>query len=435
NDVRIEQMQLGDEAPSELLEANADDRLFASYDADPFTVYITESRDFASFRCYVSLEGARAARLTRSELCFMNQNGAVELKMDQDDGTTVTLISLDGEEEAVILDEVEQVGARVRYNEALTQFAYTVVDGNEAQLFLIEPGAEEGELVGNEFAVIDSFGFLGDGETVYVIGKLDEADDELGLFINGTGEALIEADDLRFISQSESGDYAVFLAQSGNDEIAFTYSLDDNVVTELLEGPAISWEGAATADFSLLKLEDDDESALYSVRADGREVVELLATDAYDILSLYLNVAAEQLLVQLRDADNNDAIYVTSLDAEDGYFLLEKWHSLTILNASAEQFVFWGREEAGDDVALFSIPWAEDAAVVTLDDNADFGYYNAFFAGNGRSLYYTAIDNGFGDFELRTVPVDGSERPNRLYRDVVLLDVRWEDEPNLQMVR
>lgn len=435
NDVRIEQMQIGDEAPTELLEADADDRLFARFDTDPFAVYVTESQDFVSYRCYVSLAGAKAARLTRSEFCFMNQNGVVELGIDQDDGTTVTLISLDGEEETVILAEVDEVGARVRYNEALTQFAYVVANRTDAQLFLIEPGAEEGEPVGDEFAVIDSFGFLGDGETVYVIGKPDEADDELGLFINATGEALMEADDMRFISHSESGDYAVFMAQSGNDEIAFSYSLDDNVVTELLEGPTISWEGAATADFFLLKIEDDDESALYSVREDGSEVVELLATDAYDILSLYLNVAAKQLLVQLRDADNNDAIYVTSLDAEDGYFLLEEWHLLTILNASAEQFIFWGREDAADDVALFSIPWAEDAAEVTLDDTADFGYYNLYFARDGRSLYYTAIDNGFGDFEVRTVPVDGSERPDDLYRDTVLLDVSWDVEPNFQTVR
>lgn len=435
NDVRIMQMQIGDEAPSELLEANADDRLFARFDTDPFTVYVTESRDFVSYRCYVSLAGGKAARLTRSELCFMNKNGVIELEVDQDDGTTVTLISLDGEEKTVILDEMDAVGARVRYNEALTQFAYVVAEGNEAQLFLIEPGAEEGEPVGDEFALIDSFGFLGDGETVYVIGKLDEDDDELGLFINGTGTALIEAEDMRLAGQSEAGENIVFLAESGDEAVAFSYSLKDNTVTELLEGPSISLLGFPTADYFLLKLEDGDESALYSVGKDGSEVVELLATDDYEILSSYMNVAAAQLLIQLRDADNNDAVYVTSLTAEDGYFLVDSWYSLTILNASEEQFVFWGREEAADDVALFSIPWAADAAEVALDDNADFGYYNAFFAADGRSLYYTAIDNGFGDFEVRTVPLDGSDRADRLYRDTVLLDVSWEGEPNLKMVR
>ncbi len=434
NDIRIEQMEIGDESPSELLEVDADARLFASFETDPFNVYLTETKSFDNYRCYVSQDGAKADRLARGSLCFANENGVVQLDVDPDDGTTVTVISLDGEGETVVLDEVEDVGSWIRYNQELTQFAYLEVDNNEAQIFLIEPGAEDAESFGEEFAMIDLFGFLGDGETLYVTGKLDEDDDEWGLFINATGEALLEADDISWAGQSEDGDYTVFLTESGDEMAAYVVSVADGAVTELLEDEVITLQGFPTEDYFLLKTENGDENALYSVSKDGSEVIELLATDDYDILFSYMNHAAEQLLVQLWD-DSYDAVYVTSLTEEDGYFLVEDWSSLTILNASEEQFVFWGREDDGDDVALYSIPWAEDASEVELDDDAGFGYRSVFFTEDGRSIYYTVIDNRIGDFDVYMVPVDGSERPERVYRDKLLLDVSWEGEPNLRLLR
>ncbi len=435
NDIRIEQMEIGDEGPAELLEVDADARLFGRFEADPFAVYLTEFQSFDNYRCYVSQDGAKASRLARGSLCFVNENGVVQLDLDPDDGTTVTVISLDGEDETVVLDEVEDVGSRIRYNQELTQFAYLEADNNEAQIFLIEPGAEEGESFGDEFAVIDLFGFFGDGETLYVIGKLDEDDDELGLFINASGEALLEADDIRLTGQSEDGDYAIFLTESGGEMAAYVYSVADGSMTELLEDEVVTLQGFPTEDYFLLKAENEDENVLYSVSNDGSEVIELLATDDYDILFSYMNRAAEQLLVQLRGDESNDTVYVTSLSEANGYFLVEDWSSLTILNASEEQFVFWGREDDGDDVALYSIPWAEDSSEVELDDDAGFGYRSVFFTEDGRSLYYTIIDDRIGDFDVRLVPVDGSERPERVYRDKLLLDVSWEGEPNLELLR
>lgn len=435
NDIRIEQMEIGDEAPTEILEADADVRLFGNIEQDPFTVFLTETKEFDSYSCYVSQDGVEADRRARGSLCFMSENGVIQMDLDRDGGTTLTLISLDGEEETIILDEVEDVGARIRYNQELTQFVYMETGRNEAQLFLIKPGDEESESFGEEFAIIDEFGFFGDGETVYVSGKLDEDDDELGLFINGTGEPLLEADDIIGIGQSEDGKYTIFLAVSGNEMTAFVYDVDEGAVTELVEEEFVVLEGFPTEEYFLLKTENEDEQTLYSVRKDGSEMIELLSTDDYDILSFYMNRAADQLLVQLRDEDGNDSVYVTSLTEEDGYFLVEDWSSLTILNASEDQFIFWGYEDEGDGAALYSIPWAEDASEVELDDDADFGYRTAFLSADGRSLYYTAVDSDFTDFEVRLVPVDGSEPPERIYRDKYLLDVSWEDEPNLEPVR
>ncbi|MAT98560.1 MAG: hypothetical protein CL608_15570 [Anaerolineaceae bacterium] len=434
NDLRVEQMEIRDEAPAEVFEADAEARLFTEMEPGSATIYFTETEGFDNFRCYVSQDGAEAERLARGESCFVNASGAVQTEFDPDDGVTVTLISLDGEEETVILDEVEDV-FNVRYNEELTRFAYVEFDGDEAQMYLVEPGAEEAEQFGEEFAFIDNFGFSADGETIYVIGMLDEDDDEVGLFINAVGDALIEADDITLAGQSEDGDYAVFLTESDDEMAAFVYSLAEGTVTEIAEEPSVSLVGFLTEDRFLLQTENDDEDVLLSVSNDGNEEIELLETDDYDILFAYMNNAAEQLLVQLTDDEGTDTLYVTSLAAEDGYFLLEEWSAITILAATDEYLIFAGREDEDDDRALYSIAWAEDSSETELDDDAEFGFRGVFFAADGRSIYYTAMEDGLDDTEVRRVPVDGSESPEDLYRDMVLLDVSWVGEPNLQFLR
>lgn len=434
NDLRVEQMEIGDEAPTEVLETDVEASVFTEIEPGSATIYFTETEGFDSYRCYVSQDGAEAERLARGEFCVVNASGAVQTEFDRDDGVTITLISLDGEEETVILDEAEDI-FNVRYNEELTQFAYVEFDGDEAQMFLLEPGAEEAEQFGEEFAFIDNFGFLGDGETIYAIGLLDEDDDEVGLFINAAGDALIEADDITLAGQSEDGDFAVFLAESDDEMAAFVYSLAEGTVTEIAEEPSVRLVGFLTEDRFLLRTENDDEHVLLSVSNDGSEEIELLETDDYHILFAHMNEAAGQLLVQLTDGDRTDTLFVTSLDEEDGYFLLEEWFAITVLAASEEYLIFAGREDEGDDVGLYSLPWAEGSSEIELDDDADLGYRGVFFAEDGRSLYYTAMEDGLDDTEVRRVPVDGSERPEDLYRDMVLLDVSWVGEPNLQFLR
>jgi hypothetical protein len=434
NDLRVEQMKVGDDAPTEVLDANADASVFGYFEADPFAIYLTETQDFDTYRCYVSLDGAEAQRLARSNRCVANENGVVLVEYDRDT-TTVTLVSLDGEKETVILDEVEDVAGNVRFNEDLTTFVYMEIGRRDVQLFLIQPGDEEGEEIGDEFAFIDTYGFLPDGKTIYVIGKPDEDDDEEGLYINGTGDALLEALDISLVGLSKDGDHAVFFTENENEMAAFVYSIKDETVTEVVEEEVVSMKGFIDEDRFLLKTQNGADEVLLSVSSDGSEVIELLDTDDYDILSAYLNVAAKQLLVQLGDQEGTDTLFVTSWGEEDGYFLLEEWYAITLMNASDESLIFAGREDERDDIALFSIPWEPDASETELDDDGAFGYRNVFFTENGRSIYYTVLEDGLQDTEVRLAPVDGSENPEGLYKDYLLLDVNWHGEPNLQFIR
>ena len=433
DNLRIEQLESGDEAPTEVFEADENVQIFGTFTSDPFAIYLTDPQDFDNYRCYVSLDGAAADRLTRGGRCFATENGVVALEFERN-GLTVTLVSLDGEEETVILDEAEDV-TDVRWNDDLSTFAYVELGRRDAQLFLIEPGDEEGVALGDEFALIESFGFLPDGKTVYIIGKLDEDDEEVGLFINGTEGALLENSTIAIEGQSEDGDYVVFVTRNEDEATAFVYSVADETVIEVVEEDFVSVGGYVTNDRFLLTAGRIDDVALLSARSDGSESVALFQDDDYTIDFSYLNVATEQLLLQLTDKDGLHALFVTGLEEENGYFLLEEWATLAVLNASKEYIVFAAREDVEDDLVLYSILIEPDASEIELDDDGDLDFQRMFFSADGRSIYYTVLKDGFNDTEVRLVPVDGSARPEELYRDMLLLDVSWVEEPNLQFIR
>jgi hypothetical protein len=432
-DLKVEQMAIGDDAPTEIFKASEETVVFGSLTAKPFTISLTESRALDDLRCYVSLEGAEARRLARNGRCIITENGMVLLDYNRDH-LSVTLVSLDGAEETAVLNRVENV-IQVRWNEALSTFVYLEQSRRNAQLFLITPGAESGEPLGEKFEFVESFGFLPDGKTVYLIGKLEEDDSEMGLYINGADTALLEDRAIFLAGQSEKGDYVIFLTEAASDEAAYIYHVRNQTISKIVEEDAVSVQGFIAGERFLLRTEDRGDEAILSVSSDGRDTVKLFESDVYTVRFGYLNQATQQLILQLREEDSVEALFVTSLANSDGYFLLEEWFSLTILNASKDHLIFWGREREQDENALFSILLESGAAEVELDDDAGFGFRGLFFSQDGRSLYYTALENGPGNAEVRLVPVDGSAAPERLYRNMLLLDVSWNGEPNLQFIR
>ncbi len=432
-DLRIEQMKIGDDAPTEIFKAREDTVVYGSLTAKPFTISLTESRSFDDLRCYVSLEGAEAKRLARNGRCIITENGMVLLDYSRD-RLSVTLVSLDGSKETAGLNRAENV-TQIKWNEALSTFVYLEQGRRNAQLFLIKPGAESGDPLGEKFEFVESFGFLPDGKTVYLIGKLDEDDSEVGLYINGSGDALLEDRAIFLASQSEKGDYVIFLTEDISEEAAYIYNVRNQTVSKIVEEDAVSVQGYIASERFLLRTEDRGDVAILSVSSDGSDPVKLFEADDYTVRFGYLNQATKQLIMQLRDEDGLEALFVTSLAKNDGYFLLEEWFALTILNASKDHLIFWGREREQDENALFSILLESGAAEVELDDEAEFGFRGLFFSQDGRSLYYTALEDSPRDAEVRLVPVDGSAAPERLYRNMLLLDVSWNGEPNLQFIR
>ncbi|WP_420629358.1 hypothetical protein [Candidatus Leptofilum sp.] len=432
NDLRVEQMEIGDDAPTELFEGDVADRVFGSVSSDPFLIFLTETEDFSEFSCYVSVDGAEAERLAKGSICWVSEHGVVSEERDEDE-LTLTLYSLDGEEETVILDGVEDV-LDTAWNQDLSTFAYVELDRRDAQAYMIEPGDDEATPIGDEFEVIVSVGFMADGETIYIVGKPDEDDDEAGLFINGTGDPILEEESIRYAGRDEEGDYVLFRTLNSRGETLFVYDVNDETAVEVADGDAVSTIGYLS-DRLLFSVAEDDDFAVFSAEANGAEPVELFADNDFEVIAIQVDEANGRIYLTLRDEDGLSSLFVSSLDAEDGYILVEEWATISLLNSSDDTAVFAAREDFGDDWILYAIPVEDGADEIELDDDAENGFENAFLTGNGRSLIYTAVGDDISEAEVRQAPLDGEENPETLYKDILLLDVNWEGASNLERLR
>jgi len=433
DEVVIEQLEIGDEAPSKIFDTDDSPQMSARIVPDPFMIFLNTTEDFDDFRCYVSRDGAEAERVARARNCFITENGVVSTDLNNRNELTLTTISLDGEDEIVWLDDAEDVG-RTGWNEELTAVAYVELGRNDAQLMLLQEGEEAVE-VGDAFAEISLVRFLPDGETVLVIARVDEDDEEEGIYLNATGEPLLEEEDIRLVGQSDDGNNVLFLADNGREQTLYVYNSDDETITEVVGDDIVDEVSYIAEDRLLLKAGSEDGLAILSANADGTESVELFDDNDFFVNSQYWLPASNKLVVQLSDEDEQAAVFVTSLDAEDGFFLLEEWAAIRILAASEGSLIFQAREDAGDDRILYSISLEENASEIELDDDTEGIFWNAFVTADGRSVIYTVMEDGLDDTEIRQVPIDGSESPERLYRDLVLLDVSWEGESSLQFIR
>jgi len=236
-DVVIEHLEIGDEAPNEIFEGDRAS-LFGSYSTDPFAVFLRERRDSDDMRCYVSLDGAEADRMARATNCFTTESGVISIDRN-DEETTLTVMDLDGDNETVLLDDVEDVD-QIRWNADLSRAAYTQQDGNDMQLYVIERGEEEAVAVGDEFERILSLGFLGDGETVYYLAQEDE-DEERMLFLS-SGEDAIAEEVIPFnIASSADGDYLAYLEESGNEVALMVQPTSGDEAVEVMEADEITF--------------------------------------------------------------------------------------------------------------------------------------------------------------------------------------------------
>ncbi|MCP4421082.1 MAG: hypothetical protein GY805_31100, partial [Chloroflexi bacterium] len=246
---------------------------------------------------------------------------------------------------------------------------------------------------------------------------------------------LFEDDSIFIAEQSEDGEYVLFFTRNSREETVFVYSVDDQTVTEVTENDEVLSLEYVNSDRIMLMVRDNDDVTILSAEADGTNSIELFSDDNYYLVESLLDSETGQLFALIGDQDGLYSVFVTGLEEEDGYFLLEEWGAISFLNVSDKYAVFAGREDPGDDWVLYSILLEPDAKEIELDDDAEYGFQDVFFLKNGRSLLYTATEERDAEFEVRQVPVDGSESPERLYKDMWLLDVSWEGKSNLEVVR
>jgi Tol biopolymer transport system component len=225
---------------------------------------------------------------------------------------------------------------------------------------------------------------------------------------------------LYYVVRDDDGDGTLYARPVGGGEDV-----------EVAEGETIGFEAVRTSPPRLfVSVLDGDDATLLSADYSGNNVVELWSDDDVDLEDgIYL---PDKSVVYLRiedDKNGEDAVFVTPVDKDTGFYLLEGWDfvRLMALSSNDRTLVFSAAEDSGDDPVLYSIEVKDGAEPVELDDDAE-GFENAVFTSDGRHVIYTAITgDDSDDREVRKVRADGGEEYETLYEEAMLVDARWTE--------
>lgn len=428
-DVVIQQMRVGDKEPTEVMESG-DDLEWGTVVNDFAFIFLEEFRD-GEERCYVARPGGETERVAKADSCEISLDGSMIYFSERDeDELTLSMIDINGENETVLLDGVEGADS-YRVSGDASHIAYVLVDDDESQLYLVERRTGEEVEVGDEVFRVTRYGFVPGSDVLYYVVKEDEDDDEVQLYTSDSDEPIAE-EAVISTQFSPDGRYLAYLVEDEDGEgTLYVHPMRGGEDVEVLDGEDVRFEVFRTAPVRLLILilEDDDGFVLLSANVDGSDLVELLDEDDATWEGLDYLPNDPTLYIRVEDEDGEVSLFVTPVHRDTGFYLLEGWASIELLNRSPDgsQLVFWAREDVGDDPVLYSIAVKDGAEPVELDDDGE-GFRNAVFTSNGRFIIYTADTDGDpDDVEVRRVRADGEEKYEVLYEEARLIDVRWDD--------
>jgi len=425
----IQQMRVGDKEPAKVIESGAELR-WGNVVNDFEFLFLEESRD-GEERCYVAMPGGEAERVAKAERCSVSLGGAAVYFSEVDGGeTTLSVTDINGENEAVLLDEVEGVDS-YRVSADGSHAAYVQEDGGEYQLYLIERGSGKEDGVSDEVSLITDYGFVPDSDILYYIVREDADDQELQLYTSEGNRPIAEGVAID-TGASVDGRYLAYTVEDKDgEETLYVHPVRGDDDVEVADGEDIEFGFILAAPSRLVVLiteEGSDEFKVLSASPDGSDVVELLSEDDATFDRVVF-VSGEPTLYIYMEGEDGQVLFVTPANKATGFRLLEGWASIELLNRSSggRSLVFWAAEEAGDDPVLYSVAVQEGADAVELDDDGE-EFLNAVFTSDGQFVLYTAdTGNDDDDVEVRRVRVDGEEKFETLYDEAILVDVRWDD--------
>ena len=409
---------LGEEAPTEII-SGEEMGFLGAFNPDTRDLFI-QSRIDSGYRCYLAAPGEEAERLARGDECFPTGDGRGIITQDFSNGElTVTLTDMASGDETTLLDDVEASGARVSADGS--HVVYVLVEDSEYTAVLAD-AAGETLFTGDEYEQIREYGFAGLGDTPYFIAL---EDDMWALYSSSGDGSLIDGPALAVLLAPDGETIAVITAdEDGAGEVSVV-NLDDGAVTEVISGDFLQMSRTSDPERLLIKEEIDGDLVLTAAEPSGANPVTLFDDNDYTLVDIIPVPGDNRLYLTLLSVDGW-SLYVAPLDGSPGFFALEEWSAITLLNGTDDTLVFIGQEDSGDDNVLFALPLEADADPIELDDSAD-SYYFSFITPDDRSIIYTAIEENEEDFFIRQVRLDGEEPPEDLYDDALLIDARWAE--------
>lgn len=423
-DIRVVETEIGADAPVEILKTDALP-LHALLFPEADTLFLQETRSDQE-RCYVAGARAAAERITKGDSCWATRYGSHVWVEEKDaDELTLSLLPTKGEgDEVTVLDSqaevqqyaVAQDGSRVVYDQngrdGWQLFLFAVSDGSTVEIG--EPGVN-----------IPQFGFLGETEKVFYL--MENDDGVLQLFVSGGAAPVAEGVGLTAVA-SDDGRYLIYLAADEDGERSVgAYDVNAGTTQTILADDNLKFDLIAAHNVILLQVQDGDDLSIYRADLNGANL-ELLYDDNLALQRAQYSPDDNHLFILASDDDGYLSLFTTSLNQADGYYVLEDFNDIVLLNRSLDgrSLVLSAQEDPEDDYILYSVSLEKGVAPVELDDQYD-RYVNAVFTANGRDILYTGVSGSRpDDVDVLQIAADGEKAAEVLYQEAQLVATRWD---------
>ncbi len=419
--------------PKEMLPIFESDNDFFALSLDEGKyIYINEARDKKE-RCYLSVNGAEAEQVVKGDQCTIAATGKVLFTKEvSDNKLTVKSYDINGENEVVLMDDVEDVqNVSYGYNDTGTMIFYVVNDGKDAALFLVN--AANGEIIAesDEFDNILAWDRSFLGNEVYFIALNDDQELELYTLGEKSGQKLITTGNSMMARLDKKGENLVYMVgDEDGEQTVFVHPMGGGEDIELMSGENLSINLLLWKDLFLIKEYDADKDrvTLYAASTNGSNLTEIFSESDIAIDTIITPLTSDEIIIGYKNNDSTYTFFVTTPTNEDGIEVISDWYTLILKDISPDgkTLLFIGREDEGDDLLLFSIKVEEDASIVELDDDDLEGVTVAVFSADGKdAIYNVHTGSDYDEYEIRQVPVDGKEAYTLLYEEALILDVEW----------
>jgi hypothetical protein len=392
---------------------------------------IVEFRE-ESKRAYVSRSGAEAERVLKADDLLLvpatQQWIAIDHSSDGE-SDTYTLVGLEGEEIATLYD-----GAPVRRHAVSPAGVYLtlvvpVEEGEE--LVLIDLRAQEEISTLDDYAAFPEVGFADNSDLGWFIAEDEEGWLTLGATLDGEWQILAEGLPQLAVTASADRPWLAYLTmdEDGEESLLYTADVEQGTVQQVYSSDErlmlFSGFPGIPLRFFAEERTSDNEVTLLSFGFDGDDPLVLFNED--QAANMFYRVWSDYLLIEYR-MEEKQYLWVCSPYDEDGFLLLEEWEGFTVhdLLPDEKQVLFSAREESDDDPVLYTADLVENADPRELDDS-DLSFRSAYFLPDGKSVLYTAkLDFDEDASEVRRALLDGSEAPQVVAEDALLMAVNWQ---------
>ena len=407
--------------------------LYDSHHGDGYARVLNEGQDIfinarvnGEERCYVSLDGESAQRITTGDTCYLTHNGAyVITEQWKDNEITLTIMNLDGSEEVTLIDAQEGIedyrvsfdGSRIVYVTQQEQSQVILLDGRNSEVIA------QGEPV---FQVLAS-DFSANSNQLFYIAEND--DGELALYLlNDSGQVLITTGTYLQAMISDDGAYILYsVGDLSQNYTVYTYDVGKGRSTQILQGGKVRLSLVRELERLFITQQKDHELTVFSSDLDGSDLVILFSDDDISNGVIFYNPDRSDLFIYTSNGDSENSIFYTPYDQANGYYLLREYPTLAIKDFSpdGEWLLAVTSEDNTSDPALTLLRLKPDQPPLILDES-EAGFTTAVFSENSKQVIYTVLTGQKpDDCEVRQVSTDMEEGPETLYQGAHLIDVQW----------